>query len=95
MQTTTVMAPGIIIKAVIYNEVDNVYNEHIKVNELSILQSSPDNHVPWEGLEVTSIYHSNEGWSGWDKDQHLSSPLVAFWKELKTITLIILHWKEN
>lgn len=47
------MAPGIIIKAVICNEVDNVYNEHIKVNELSIFQNSPDNHVPWEGLEVT------------------------------------------
>lgn len=86
------MALGIIIKAVIYNKVDNVYNEHVKVNELSILPNSQDGHVPWEGrLGGHPIYHSNEGWSGWDRDQHLGTSSVAFQKELKTITLIILH----
>lgn len=83
------LAPGIIIKAVIYTEVDSVCNEHVKVNAPSILQNSPDGHLLWEGLEVIPFTKAKrDALVKCYKDQYLGSSLVVFPKELKTITPI-------
>lgn len=83
------LAPGIVIKAVIYIEVDNACNEHVKVNAPSILQNSPAGHLLWESLEVTPFTKViRDALVRWDRGQHFCNSLVVFPKELKTITPI-------